>query len=247
MSSARPRGHLNMRIGRIQCGLVGGERELLLARVAEDLLTATDERVLLESAIALLGDSFGYGMRYVLLHDQTHGDLYYQVGVGPGSEDARGFRTKLGVGLTGTAAATREIVNVGDVGADARFIATTDCVSEICVPLLSGADLIGVLSIQSPKQHAFGPDDERLLSAFATLCALAIGRVRRRPHAELRRGDAGRVRGRARCHEAAADAHDRSCRLRVPGHHDQRLDRDLTMGRDPPAPACERAGVRAAL
>ena len=39
---------------------MGGERELLLARVAEDLLTATDERVLLESAIALLGDSFGY-------------------------------------------------------------------------------------------------------------------------------------------------------------------------------------------
>ena len=157
---------------------MGGERELLLARVAEDLLTATDERVLLESAIALLGDSFGYGMRYVLLYDQTHGDLYYQVGVGPRSEDARGFRTKLGVGLTGTAAATRAIVNVGDVAADARVIATTDCVSEICVPLLSGSDLIGVLSILSSERDAFGPDDERLLSAFATLCALAIGRVR---------------------------------------------------------------------
>jgi two-component system, cell cycle response regulator len=167
-----------MRIGRIQCGLVGGERELLLARVAEDLLTATDERVLLESAIALLGDSFGYGMRYVLLYDAARGDLYFQVGAGPRSDDARGFRTKLGVGLTGVAAATRTIVNVGNVGADARFIATTDCVSEICVPLLSGADLIGVLSIQSPEHDAFAPDDERLLSAFATLCALAIGRVR---------------------------------------------------------------------
>jgi diguanylate cyclase (GGDEF)-like protein len=159
-------------------GLVGGERELLLARVAEDLLTATDERVLLESAIALLGDSFAYGMRYVLLYDAVRGDLYFQVGAGPRADDARGFRTKLGVGLTGTAAATRAIVNVGDVGADPRFIATTDCVSEICVPLVSGPDLIGVLSIQSPDRDAFGPDDERLLSAFGTLCALAIGRVR---------------------------------------------------------------------
>jgi diguanylate cyclase (GGDEF)-like protein len=158
--------------------LVAGERELLLARVAEDLLTATDERVLLETAIALLGDSFGYGMRYVLLYDATQGDLYYQVGAGPRSDDARGFRTKVGVGLTGTAAATREIVNVGDVGADPRFLATTDCVSEICVPMLSGADLIGVLSIQSAERQAFSPDDERLLSAFATLCGLAIGRVR---------------------------------------------------------------------
>ena len=157
---------------------MGGERELLLARVAEDLLTATDERVLLESAIALLGDSFGYGMRYVLLYDAARGDLYFQVGAGPRADDARSFRTKLGAGLTGTAAATRVIVNVGDVSADTRFIATTDCVSEICVPLLSGADLIGVLSLQSPDRNAFGPDDERLLSAFATLCALAIGRVR---------------------------------------------------------------------
>ena len=157
---------------------MGGERELLLARVAEDLLTATDERVLLESAIALLGDSFGYGLRYVLLYDAARGDLYFHAGAGPQAEKARGFRTKLGVGLTGIAAAKRAIVNVGDVGADARFIGTTDCASEMCVPLLSGADLIGVLSIQSSKQHAFGADDERLLSAFATLCALAVGRVR---------------------------------------------------------------------
>lgn len=157
---------------------MGGEQELLLARVAEELFTATDERVLLETAIALLGDSFGYGQRYVLLYDAARGDLYVHAGAGPLAEIARGFRTTLGAGLTGVAAATREIVNVGDVAADGRFIATTECASEICVPLLSGADLIGVLSIQSPKQYAFDPDDERLLSAFATLCALAVARVR---------------------------------------------------------------------
>jgi diguanylate cyclase (GGDEF)-like protein len=158
--------------------LVGGERELLLARTAESLFTATDERVLIESAIAVLADSFGYGLRYVLLYDATSGELYYRAGAGPGAEEARGFRTKLGVGLTGIAAATREILNIGDVSADPRFIAKTDCASEICVPMLSGDELIGVLSIQSPQRHAFASDDERLLSAFATLCALAIARVR---------------------------------------------------------------------
>lgn len=167
-----------MRIGRLQCGVVGGERELLLARAATDLLTASDERVLIESAIALLGDSFGYGLRYVLMYDAARGDLYFHAGAGPRAEEARGFRTKIGVGLTGVAAATREVVNVGDVAADPRFIATTDCVSELCVPMASGDELIGVLSVQSSTANAFGPDDERLLSAFATLCALAITRVR---------------------------------------------------------------------
>jgi diguanylate cyclase (GGDEF)-like protein len=167
-----------MRIGRIQCGPVGGEREVLLARAAEKLFTASDERVLIESAIALLSDSFGYGLRYVLLYDAAKEELYFHAGAGPRVEEARGFRTKLGIGLTGIAAATREIVNVGDVAADGRFIATIDCVSEICVPMLSGEELIGVLSVQSPHRDAFGPDDERLLSAFVTLCALAIARVR---------------------------------------------------------------------
>jgi diguanylate cyclase (GGDEF)-like protein len=157
---------------------VGGERELLLARAAEDLLSATDERALLESAVALLADSLGYGLRYVLLYEATRDDLYYEAGAGPRAEEARGFRTGLGVGLTGIAAATREIVNVGDVSADPRFIATTDCASEVCVPMIYGDALIGVLSVQSPQRHAFGADDERLLSAFAKLCALAIARVR---------------------------------------------------------------------
>lgn len=158
--------------------LVGGERELLLARAAETLLTASDERALIDSAIALLGDSFGYGLRYVLLYDNVQGDLYFHAGAGPGAEAGTAFRTKLGVGLTGIAAATAEIVNVGDVAADPRFIATTNCASEICVPILSGIELIGVLSIQSAQRDAFGPDDERILSAFSRLCGLAILRVR---------------------------------------------------------------------
>lgn len=157
---------------------MGRERELLLARAAEALLSASDDRVLIETAIALLGDSFGYGLRYVLLYDAIRGDLYFHAGAGPRAEAARGFRTKLGVGLTGIAAATAEIVNVGDVVKDGRFLATTDCASEICVPMLSGAELVGVLSIQSPELHAFGADDETILSAFARICALALVRAR---------------------------------------------------------------------
>jgi len=44
--------------------------------------------------------------------------------------------------------------------------------------MLSGDKLIGVLSVQSPRKNAFGSDDERLLSAFAKLSALAIAQVR---------------------------------------------------------------------
>ena len=160
----------------------------LLMRAAETLLgAATDEASVLAQATELLGEQFGYSIRYLLLFDPQRGELYAAAVAGEGSDDptVKNYRMTIERGLTGACARTRSIVNVGDVRADPRYIAVTaGCRSEICVPLIARADLLGVLTVQNPRTDAFSVQDERLLSAFAGLVSLAL--MHAREHAARR-------------------------------------------------------------
>src|SRR5438477_1289693 len=160
----------------------------LLMRAAETLLNAaTDEASVLTEATELLGDQFGYAMRYLLMYDASRDELYAGAAAGEGSDDpsVQAYRMPTTRGLTGVAARTRSIVNVGDVSADPRYISVApSCRSEMCVPLIARGDLIGVLTVQSPKTDAFSLQDERLLSAFAGLVSLAL--MHAREHAARR-------------------------------------------------------------
>ena len=166
-----------------------GANELsLLMRAAETLLNAaTDEAEVLRQATELLGGQFGYAMRYVLLFDRDRDELHIAAAAGEGSDDpaVRSYRMSTARGLTGAAARARAIVNVGDVSADSRYIdVAAPCRSELCVPLIARDDLLGVLTVQSPKADAFSLQDERLLSAFAGLVSLAL--MHAREHAARR-------------------------------------------------------------
>lgn len=161
----------------------------LLMRAAETLLNAaTDEQSVLSHVIDLLGEQFGYSMRYLLLYDADRDELYAAAAGGEESDDlaVRSYRMSTSHGLTGVAARTRTTVNVGDVSADPRYISVArQCRSEICVPLIVRGDLLGVLTVQSAKTDAFSLQDERLLSAFAGLVSLAL--MHAREHTSRRR------------------------------------------------------------
>jgi putative methionine-R-sulfoxide reductase with GAF domain len=160
----------------------------LLMRAADALLNAaTDEASVLSHAVELLGEQFGYSMRYLLLYDAEHKELFTGVAAGDGSTDdgVMNYRMSVEHGLTGACATTRTVVNVGDVSTDPRYIAASQsCRSEMCVPLIAQGDLLGVLTVQSPKTDAFSLQDERLLSAFAGLVSLAL--MHAREHAARR-------------------------------------------------------------
>jgi diguanylate cyclase (GGDEF)-like protein len=160
----------------------------LLMRAADALLNAaTDEAGVLSHAVELLGEQLGYAMRYILLHDPERNELYTAKAAGDRSQDAAvmNYRMSIDQGLTGLCARTRAVVNVGDVLNDPRYIAASpDCRAEICVPLIARGDLLGVLTVQSPKTDAFSLQDERLLSAFAGLVSLAL--MHAREHAARR-------------------------------------------------------------
>ena len=197
---------------------VEGELPLLMRATEALLLAAHDEKVVLATAVSLLGDHFGYGARYVLLYDKGTDELRLAEGAGTGADlpEVRSFRTKLGRGLTGICAQLRAIVNVGDVRKDPRYIGVVpECMSEICVPLLVRDELLGVLAVESPSEGAFGPRDEEVLTAFSQVTALALIHARAD---ERRRKDVAELQAVNEVATAAASLDlDKSLRAAVEG------------------------------
>ncbi len=85
-------------------------------------------------------------------------------------------RIAIGKGVCGTAAERRETVIVEDVHAFPGHIACDSASnSEIVVPLLRGAELLGVLDVDSPKLRRFGQADQRGLEALARIFIDSVG------------------------------------------------------------------------
>jgi L-methionine (R)-S-oxide reductase len=79
-------------------------------------------------------------------------------------------RIGLGRGVCGTAAQERATIVVEDVHAFPGHIACDSASnSEIVVPLLRGAELLGVLDLDSPKLARFGEADRRGLEKIAKI------------------------------------------------------------------------------
>jgi GAF domain-containing protein len=77
-------------------------------------------------------------------------------------------RIPLDKGVCGAAASTRQTQRVADVHAFPGHIACDAASrSEVVVPLLHGADLIGVFDLDSPEPGRFDTDDQRGLEALA--------------------------------------------------------------------------------
>lgn len=81
-------------------------------------------------------------------------------------------RIPLDRGICGAAATQQQTVVVDDVDADPRYLACSlETRSEIVVPIMRGATVLGEIDIDSDKKAAFGPADRELLEAVAALLA----------------------------------------------------------------------------
>jgi len=80
-----------------------------------------------------------------------------------------------GPGIVPNAVRRAEIVNVSDVTQWPDYVPNwQEARSEIAIPLIVGAEVIGIIDIQSSRVDAFSEDDERIVSVFAERAALSI-------------------------------------------------------------------------
>ncbi len=116
----------------------------------------------------------------VWLYDATAGELVVTV-----ASDLGTLRIPAGRGLVGACARDRQLINVPDCHADARFDASVDRLTgfytrcSLTLPLIDDrGELVGVLQLLNKHGGVFSPDDEALGLALAAQCAVALSRVR---------------------------------------------------------------------
>ncbi len=80
-----------------------------------------------------------------------------------------GYTQPLSAGLLGAAYRSKKTVLVNDVTRDPRYHPAVEPItrSELCVPILAGRDVVGILNLESRDRGAFGRADVNLFEAVA--------------------------------------------------------------------------------
>lgn len=94
---------------------------------------------------------------------------------------ARGYQAvrsqiPLKEGLAGKAVANHQVINSGDVKAEAGYIDLTDgqARSQLCIPLIHEGRVLGVLSLEGDRPNAYTSNDQAFVSQLATQASVAV-------------------------------------------------------------------------
>jgi L-methionine (R)-S-oxide reductase len=145
-------------------------RNQLLADLGNIVIAARDRQAALQQAAALIRSSANY--RWVGLYDVDHaaGLVRNVTWSGPGAPAYPTF--PLTKGLTSAAISQKQIVNVGDVLADARYLTAFGSTrSELIVPVFDeeGKSVVGTIDVESEAPNAFNKDVQDLLEACSVV------------------------------------------------------------------------------
>jgi PAS domain S-box-containing protein len=135
---------------------------------------ATDENALIEAATTIVGEALYPNNFGVLLLDEVGGQL-----VTHPSYRGQNVTIPIEQGITGRVARVGQPVRLPDARLDPDFLdIDPDTRSELCVPLLVGRRVIGVINAESRHLNAFSEADERFLTTLASQLATAVARAR---------------------------------------------------------------------
>lgn len=170
------------------------ERDRLMAalEITEALGTKLDLNEIFQQIMATLRDLLQHAQPSVLtltydaqermLEFTSASSEFYQI-------DQAGQIGRTRVPLEGPSLASRlareslasgqvHMLNVGDVRREPEYLSLiAGTQSELCLTLMSGEQLLGVLVLESPQPNAFDADDAKLLHGVARQMSLAIDRA----------------------------------------------------------------------
>jgi sigma-B regulation protein RsbU (phosphoserine phosphatase) len=134
---------------------------------------------ILANVAAIVKEVAPYDLFAILLYSERQGGLSIRYGIGHRDEVMRSLIIRLGEGITGQAAQSRQPVLVGDVQSDGRYLAAVDAVrSELAVPMTVRGKLVGVIDLQSTRLNAYREQDRALLQLIASRVAVSIDNAR---------------------------------------------------------------------
>jgi sigma-B regulation protein RsbU (phosphoserine phosphatase) len=150
-----------------------------LLEVSVATASTLDLDQLLNHVARIIHKVLPYDLFAILLYSERQRELRIRYAVGHREDVVANLSLTLGEGITGTAAAAREPVLVGDVRTDARYLNAVDAVrTELAVPMTARGKLVGVIDLQSTRVNAYSEYDRALLRLIAGRVSIAIENAR---------------------------------------------------------------------
>jgi sigma-B regulation protein RsbU (phosphoserine phosphatase) len=151
--------------------------EPLLLEVADVVNTTLDLDTTLRRVAELVRKVIDYEIFAILLLNERTQELRFRFQIGYPREYAERARVKLGQGVTGRAAQTRQAILVEDTckDKDAGYIeAIPNVRSELAVPLIVKNRVIGVIDLEAREPGYFTDEHRRLLTLIGSRMAVGI-------------------------------------------------------------------------
>ncbi|RPJ25019.1 MAG: diguanylate cyclase [Chloroflexi bacterium] len=151
----------------------------LLEEVGRQITDSLEEREILERTLEAVVNKLGYAEAAIslLVNDDT-----LEMAAVSGTHDfgyRAGFRQKIGEGIIGYVAETRQAHMAGDVSADPHYFFTAErSGSAVGVPMLDKDQLLGVIYVESITKNALQIDDVQTLQALANQVATSLQKAR---------------------------------------------------------------------
>ena len=150
----------------------------LLNELGRKATAVLDPKELIQNICQQVRSAFGYDLARIEVRVAGEDELVVEAEAGYG-EGLVGRRIRLGEGLSGVAAETGEPILANAVVRDARYVALHPGVrSALSLPLKYGEELLGVLSLESRREQAFGAHDVLTLRTLADQLAIALHNAR---------------------------------------------------------------------
>jgi len=149
--------------------------ESLLLDVADVLATSLDLDTTLRRVAEVVRKVIDYEIFAILLLNEKTQELRLRFQVGYPPEFVERGRIKVGQGVSGAAAQSRQAVLIDDVSKDPRYIeAVPNVRSELAIPLITKNRVIGVIDIEAREVGYFTEEHQRVLTLVASRMAAGI-------------------------------------------------------------------------
>lgn len=177
---------LRENIDNLEDRVTGRTRQLeTVVELSQRLSRILDLNELMRQVVTLVKERFNYYHVHIYLLAADDNSLVMAEGYGPaGAEMKRqGHHIPLSApkSLVARAARERELITVGDVRQDPNWLPNPllpETRSEIAIPVQYGAEVVGVLDVQSDKVGGLSQEDEAVLRALANQIANAVHNAR---------------------------------------------------------------------
>jgi sigma-B regulation protein RsbU (phosphoserine phosphatase) len=154
----------------------------IVAEIGRAMTSILDLDALLNQIVDLIHTRFGYPYVHLFTVNVEENKIVFQSGSGPRSQSMRAAEISYDLmdpkGIIPWVARNRRSFLSNDVSLDPLYrpnpLAPTGTRAELALPLVFGADILGVLDIQSDQPNAFDANDHPVFEALADSVAVAI-------------------------------------------------------------------------